>query len=121
MHFFHRPPDANGRSKAYLVTVHILGGLALAATLALVFGYFVMLLWNLVVPDVFGLMPLGYWQAVGLLALARMLTGGFGHPHGGHGRFRRPGNEDQEGRSRAWDNACGRFAGHGDAAPPDNI
>jgi len=43
------------------------------------FGVVVMLLWNLLIPTIFGLTVINFWQAVGLLALARILFGGFGH------------------------------------------
>ncbi len=48
-------------------------------------GGAVMVLWNLVVPDLFaGARALDYWHALGLLALTRILFGGFrGRGHGG--------------------------------------
>ena len=85
---FHRNDPERERSRAYLVTVHVVFGLLLAATLALVFGYFVMLLWNTLMPDILAVRPISYWQGVGLLLLARILVGGFGHG-GGHLRRRR--------------------------------
>jgi hypothetical protein len=47
------------------------------------FGVAVMLLWNALMPQIFGLAPIGYLQAVGLLALARAIFGGLGdwRPH----------------------------------------
>lgn len=48
-------------------------------------GFIVMLLWNWVMPAVFGLGTLGYLQALGLLVLARVLVGA--RPGRG-GRFR---------------------------------
>jgi hypothetical protein len=54
----------------------------MAATLA-VFGAVVMLLWNGLMPVIFGLDALTYWQALGLLLLARIIFGGLG----GAGRF----------------------------------
>ncbi|KAA6349602.1 hypothetical protein EZS27_003027 [termite gut metagenome] len=41
----------------------------------------VMALWNALVPPVIGWASISYWQAVGLLALVRILFGGFGHLH----------------------------------------
>jgi len=45
-------------------------------------GFFVMQLWNHILPEVTGVRPLSYWQAVGLLALCRILFGSFrpGYP-----------------------------------------
>jgi hypothetical protein len=37
----------------------------------------VMLLWNWIVPSVVGWNVLGYWQAMGLFVLCRILFGGF--------------------------------------------
>ena len=37
------------------------------------FGFFVMLLWNWLMPEIFGLKQLNYWQAWGLLVLCWIL------------------------------------------------
>ena len=39
----------------------------------------VMLLWNSLIPSIFGLGIISFWQALGLLVLSRLLFGGFGH------------------------------------------
>jgi len=57
--------------------------IALAA--AAVMSFVVMRLWNWVVPPVLGLHAIGYWQALALLALARILFGGFRRGFGGFG------------------------------------
>lgn len=63
----------------------------------------IMLLWNLLIPDIFGLTTLNFWQALGLFVLARLLFGRFG---GGHGRGCRPGFETMKGgqMSAKWAN-----------------
>ena len=38
----------------------------------------IMLLWNVLLPSIFGLKAIGYLQALGLLVLARILFGSFG-------------------------------------------
>jgi hypothetical protein len=38
----------------------------------------VLLLWNWLVPCIFGFAAINYWQALGLLVLARIFFGGFG-------------------------------------------
>ncbi len=43
------------------------------------FGQAVLQLWNLLMPDIFGLHPISFWQAVGLMALSWLLFGGLGH------------------------------------------
>src|SRR6266478_782622 len=47
-------------------------------------GEVVMLLWNWLAPALFGLRPVTFWQALGLLALCRILFGGFGLGGGSH-------------------------------------
>lgn len=50
-------------------------------------GGLVMWLWNWLMPVIFGLPTLTFWQAVGLVVLCRLLVGniGFGdHHHHGH-------------------------------------
>jgi hypothetical protein len=45
-------------------------------------GEVVMRLWNWLLPDLFGVRGINFWQALGLLALSRILFGGFGGPRG---------------------------------------
>jgi hypothetical protein len=66
-------------------------GLAVAAlTVAAIaaFGFLVMDLWNWLAPEVFGLHTIGFWQALGLLILSKILFGGFHGKPGGHWRHR---------------------------------
>jgi hypothetical protein len=51
-------------------------------------GYVVQQLWNWLMPAIFGLRALTFWQGLGLLALCRILFGGF-KGHGGRHGFRR--------------------------------
>ena len=44
-------------------------------------GAIVQLLWNWLLPPLFGLPLITFWQAVGLLALCRILFGGSGRQH----------------------------------------
>lgn len=54
-------------------------GMALFVALG---GEIVKLLWNWLLPPLFGWRAIGFWQAVGLLALCRILFGGLGlHGH----------------------------------------
>lgn len=43
-----------------------------------VFGLLVMSLWNWLMPELFGVRPITFWQAWGLLILSRILFGSFG-------------------------------------------
>lgn len=50
-----------------------------------VFGGCVTLLWNWLMPALFGLNEICFWQAAGLLVLCKILFGGLGGHHaGGH-------------------------------------
>lgn len=60
----------------------ILMVVAAAAFFALVAAV-VMLLWNALLPALFQLPVLGFWQAAGLLLLSRLLFGGLGRGRGG--------------------------------------
>jgi len=51
-------------------------------------GEIVMLLWNWLLPPLFGWRTLTFWQALGLLALCRILFGGWGGSGGGKGNMR---------------------------------
>lgn len=73
----HGEKDWKGGKKLFKMS---LGGLFLGSLL-------VMVLWNAVMPDLFGLPHLGYWQAFAVLFLSRLLFGGHHHPahhHCGH-------------------------------------
>ncbi|SDM15694.1 hypothetical protein [Kriegella aquimaris] len=50
---------------------------------ALLLGYGIMWLWNWLIPDLFGLTTINYWQAVGILVLAKILFGGLGNHNPG--------------------------------------
>ena len=55
-----------------------IGFAILGIGLAFLFGWVVMLLWNWLMPDIFGLKRVTYWQAWGLLILCTILFKGFG-------------------------------------------
>src|SRR5258708_32137886 len=50
-----------------------------------VFGFVVTHLWNYLMPGLFGLHMITFWQAVGLMFLGRLLFGGFRPGRGGVG------------------------------------
>jgi len=63
------------------------GGLALAVLFAFVFGIVVRALWNWLMPDIFGLPTITYWQAFGLVILAKLLLGVAGGHRPPHDRW----------------------------------
>ena len=48
------------------------------AALIILFGFVIMWLWNWLMPDLFGLTTITYWQAIGICLLSKILFGGFG-------------------------------------------
>ena len=76
-------PFHPARRALRIVGLVILGVLA-AAAFALAFGWFVMLLWNWLMPAIFGLGAITYWQAFGLVVLAKLIFGAVGGGRGGH-------------------------------------
>jgi hypothetical protein len=60
--------------KVVLVILFAIGGIGLA----FLFGWILMLLWNWLMPEIFGLKTISYWQAWGLLLLSCILFGRIG-------------------------------------------
>lgn len=68
-------------SNAPRVVGWVIGGIILAVIFAFIFGYFVMLLWNWLMPVIFGLPEINYWMGFGIIILAKLLFGVPGHGH----------------------------------------
>ncbi len=64
--------------KALKIIMWILLGLMAAVVLGLILGLVVQHLWNWLIPPIFGLPVITYWQAVGLFILFHLLFGN--HP-----------------------------------------
>jgi len=69
----------------FIAPLAILGMLVFMA----IGGGIVQQLWNWLVPSLFGWRQVTFWQALGLLALCRILFGGFGLRGSGRSHFRR--------------------------------
>jgi hypothetical protein len=96
-----------------------------------IFGYGVMSLWNWLMPVIFKLPVIGYWQAIGLLALSWVFFGswrGFhrfgGWRHGMHERWAQMTPEQRDEFRKAmqekWRGRCGPAhmdSGAADASP----
>jgi uncharacterized membrane protein len=76
-------------------------------------GGVVMLLWNWLAPTLFGLRLITFFQAIGLLALCRILFGGFGLGGSGH----RKSSRRMEGRIR--ERVRERMAERGEQMTPE--
>ncbi len=82
--------------KVLLVLTMIAG----AVGFTMLFGLFVMLLWNWLMPDIFSLPRISFWQGWGLLLLTHILFKSWGGRHWGPRRHRsrcRFGSEVKEG------------------------
>jgi hypothetical protein len=84
-------------------------------------GELVMHLWNWLAPTLFGWHQITFWQAVGLLALCRILFGGWGSHGGNRSNMRRRIDqrmderwvkmtpEEREKFRQSWRSRCGGF------------
>lgn len=86
--------DRSLAAKVFLVV----GLVILGAGLLFLFGLVTMALWNRLMPEIFGLKPLSYWQAWGVLALSCIVFGRIG---GGGGSGGSDGKRKQELRGDA--------------------
>lgn len=77
------------------------------------FGELVMHLWNWLLPPLFGLHAITFWQSLGLLLLCRILFGSWGPGGGGNRRSRRREKwdkmtpEEREKLRQSWAARCG--------------
>jgi len=96
----------------------IIGFVMLGIIGVFVFGSVVMLLWNALMPNIFNLHLINFWQALGLLILAKILFGGFrGGPKAYGSRWKRNAlregwanmtPEQQEKFKQEWGRRCGK-------------
>jgi hypothetical protein len=97
--------------------------LALVAVAVAAVGAAVMLLWNALLPGLFGWATITFWQAIGLLVLSRILIGGLRGRwgYGGHWRARMAArweqmSDEERAQFRAgMRHGCGRRSGDGPA------
>ena len=84
--------QAMARNIAQTIAKKIAIGIAIFIAFVLfilIGGVIVQWLWNWLLPDIFGLRAITWWEALGLLALSRILFGGFGRGGGSHQPSRR--------------------------------
>jgi hypothetical protein len=93
---------SHGRPKWVGIVLLVIGGLAAAVALGFVFGAVVMWLWNTLMPTLFGLKLITYWQGVGLVILGRLLLGSFGANFEQHHKEGRQGRCKDRGDYNAW-------------------
>ena len=86
---------------------HVVWGIIMVLAFIFLFGLFIQLLWNWLMPQIFGLKNITYFQSVGLLILSRLLFGRVGQrrDHAGYltGRY---GFRSLIGRGQGRDNSA---------------
>ena len=94
------------------------GILLLVAVVAgvFIFGSVVMLLWNNILPALFGLKTITFWQAVGILVLSKILFGGcmgrrchgrfHKHAHHLHDQYMHLSPEERDKLKSEWKQRC---------------
>lgn len=91
----------------------ILAAIAFGSLFVLGIGYMVMLLWNVLLPEIFDIPEISFIQAIGLLVLSRILFGGFGGHRkfrghrGWHDKWMRMNPEERAEFKRKWKEHCG--------------
>jgi len=73
--------DEYNTPEGAMKVLKVIGMVVLGIAACFAFGLVIMLLWNWLIPMIFGLTVITYWQGIGILALASILFGRFG----GHG------------------------------------
>lgn len=107
---------SHGISKVIRIALLVLIGIG-------VFSFVTMWLWNHLMPQIFGVHAISYWQALGLLALSKLFFGAF---RGGPGwrrdwrarmirKWEEMTPEEREKFSAAMGGRCGPFA------PPESV
>ncbi|CAM6651755.1 hypothetical protein BFX86_00475 [Enterobacter hormaechei] len=82
--------DMHGKGHGRGLGRHRMGkGIVIGAFLFVVLGLLVMSLWNALLPAILGVKAIGFWQALGILLLSRILFGGLGFRPGMFGAHRR--------------------------------
>jgi hypothetical protein len=82
------PGSAARRGRRVLRIIGLaIGGVAFAVLFALLFGVVVKALWNWLMPPLFGLGVITFWQAFGVVLLAKILFGGHGNVHRNRDRY----------------------------------
>ena len=100
----------------YMIPAALVGIPVAMAVFIAVGGGVVMLLWNWLLPPLFGWPEITIWQGFGLLALCRILFGGFGGGRGGGSKNISPADRD-----RVRERMRERFRGAGQRGEPATV
>jgi hypothetical protein len=85
-------PGPGGYYRAPMFLLGLLARIFGAVMFALLMGYFVMLLWNWLMPGIFHLVTIDYWQAFGIILLGKLIFASPIPPM--HGRRHKPWKRD---------------------------
>ncbi len=94
-------PKCCDPGKIARIIAMVIGGIVMAVVFALVLGLLVKALWNWLMPALFGLPVINYWQAFGIIILSKILFGGFGRGDHDH--------DSDKKKKKKWD--CSTFPG----------
>lgn len=88
-------------------TLYTILGIAGAFLLGLLFGNLIMWLWNWLMPSLFGLRTIGFWEGLGIFLLAKILFGFGGSSHSSDGEKHHHGHKHHhrcggEGEKKDW-------------------
>jgi len=80
-----------------------IAGFFLFVFLAFILGFFIMILWNWLMPIIFGLPEITYWQAWGLFLLSKLLLGtGKHHKHQSKNRHNNEQRQKMKAKFKKW-------------------
>jgi len=93
--------------KAVMIIGFVLLGLVTVTALVAIFGFAVQWLWNTLMPEVFNLPEVSYWQAVGLAVLAQIFFGNHssyaGNSRSGHSKGEKHVHTSDDGQHHNYD------------------
>jgi len=93
----------NHKSRAKKMVVMGIGGFFLFVFLAFILGFFIMILWNWLMPIIFGLPEITYWQAWGLFLFTKLLFGtGKHHRYHCHSGKRNERRQKMKAKFKKW-------------------
>jgi len=96
--------------KPFQIFVYTILGVVAAFGFGLLFGWIIVWLWNWLMPMIFGLPTITFWQGVGIFILAKILFGGI-NTHGDSSKSDKKKNKKKGDFCFEWDSnkGMGRF------------
>ncbi len=104
-----------GKSLGEIIGIIIFGGIFITG-LAILFGFIIMWLWNWLMPMIFGLTTLTFWEAVGVFILFKILLGGCNFGGDGSSSKKSKCKEESKGEFSKWKHYDNFWKEEGNAA-----